>query len=77
MTAPPSSSRGGGDPVQHAPSKHGDSPTSDGAVGGTLGDSKGILMGAYGAFKIAKNGSFSPGSIVVCIHVVYFSSDSL
>ena len=41
MTAPPSSfcSRGGGDPVEQAPSEHGDSPTSDGAVGGTLGDS--------------------------------------
>jgi hypothetical protein len=35
-------------PVQ-ARSEHGDSPITDGAVGGALGDSEVICMGAHGA----------------------------
>ena len=35
--------------LRPAPSEHGDSPITDGAVGGVLGDSEVICMGAQGA----------------------------
>ena len=54
MTVPPSSTAArpaaaASTPVEQAPSEHDDSPASDGAVGGALGDSDIILMGAPGA----------------------------
>ena len=44
-----------------APSEHGASPITDGAVGGVLGDSEVICMGAQGA-KQPKTAVSGPGS---------------
>jgi hypothetical protein len=49
MTVPPRPVAAAATPIEQATSKHGDPPTSDGAVRGALGDSEVILMGAQGA----------------------------